>query len=71
MYWPEIGLIERNINAKILEGVKMTEHDTSEAHGEQHPDTPVKERKKKKKMPSGLGFSMGPGMSINVAEDKK
>ena len=31
----------------------------------------VEEGRKKKAMPSGIGFSMGPGMSINIAEDKK
>ena len=41
--WPN-GMVETNIPAVMLEGVKMKEH----GHATEHDHTPIKERKYKK-----------------------
>ena len=68
IYWFEKGTVEHNIPSELLEGIKENNH-KNEGHGEQSPETPVKERKKKA-MPSGMIATMGPGMSVNVSEGK-
>ena len=55
----ESGNLEQDIDIRELKAVNVQEH--------KHIGT----EEAKKPMPSGLGFSMGPGMSINVSEDKK
>ena len=44
--WPN-GMVETNIPANLLEGVKMTEH-SGGGHGVQEKETPLKERRYKR-----------------------
>jgi len=45
--WPN-GMVETNIPANLLEGVKMTEHGGGGGHGVQEKETPLKERRYKR-----------------------
>lgn len=48
MLWPS-GDIETNIPVGLLEGLKESEHNEVEQHGVQKKDTPVNERRYKKR----------------------
>lgn len=60
VYWPSTKMIESNIPAgKLIGEGEMHEHEKVDEN------TPIDERKRKKKkrMPSGLGFAMDYGVS--------